>query len=60
MWGPGAGHVAKHTTGGAQWTVTNIHERLDALRADPWAEYAKARQRITREMCERLGVGKSR
>jgi bifunctional non-homologous end joining protein LigD len=44
------------TTSGDQWTVSNLHERLDALRADPWAGYAQARQRITREMRERLGM----
>ncbi|MEA3117842.1 MAG: bifunctional non-ous end joining protein LigD [Paraburkholderia sp.] len=44
------------TTGGAQWTVENLHERLDALRTDPWAEYARMKQRITREMRERLGT----
>ncbi|PMS17189.1 DNA ligase D [Trinickia dabaoshanensis] len=44
------------TTGGAQWTVENVHERLDALRADPWADYAAAKQRITRDMRERLGL----
>jgi bifunctional non-homologous end joining protein LigD len=44
------------TTGGAQWTVENLHERLDALHTDPWAEYARTKQRITREMQERLGM----
>ena len=57
---PLAWDEVEQTTGGAQWTVTNIHERLDALRTDPWADYANARQRITREMRDRLGVGKSR
>ncbi len=44
------------TTGGAQWTVENVHERLEALHADPWADYAGTKQRITRGMCERLGM----
>jgi bifunctional non-homologous end joining protein LigD len=44
------------TTGGAQWTVENLHERLDALHTDPWEEYARTKQRITREMQERLGM----
>jgi bifunctional non-homologous end joining protein LigD len=44
------------TTGGAQWTVQNIHERLEALRIDPWADYAGTKQRITREMRKRLGM----
>ncbi len=46
----------QETTGGAQWTVQNVFERLDALVADPWADYASAKQRITREMRERLGL----
>ncbi|RDU97577.1 DNA ligase D [Trinickia dinghuensis] len=44
------------TTGGAQWTVENVHKRLERLRADPWADYAGTKQRITREMRERLGM----
>jgi bifunctional non-homologous end joining protein LigD len=44
------------TTGGAQWTVQNVHERLDALKADPWADYASAKQRITKDMRARLGM----
>ncbi len=44
------------TTGGAQWTVENVHERLQSLGADPWADYAGTKQRITREMRERLGL----
>jgi bifunctional non-homologous end joining protein LigD len=44
------------TTGGAQWTVANIDERLAALKADPWADYAGTKQRVTREMRERLGT----
>lgn len=44
------------TTGGAQWTVENVHERLASLRADPWADYAGAKQRITRDMRARLGM----
>jgi bifunctional non-homologous end joining protein LigD len=44
----------EQTTGGAQWSVANAHERLDALRGDPWAEYTRTKQRITREMKQRL------
>lgn len=57
---PLAWEEVEQTTGGAQWTVTNLHERLDTLGADPWADYEKTRQRITREMCDRLGLQKSR
>lgn len=44
------------TTSGAQWTVQNVHARLESLSVDPWADYAGAKQRITREMRERLGM----
>ena len=44
------------TTGGAQWTVENVHERLAALKADPWADYASTKQRITKSMRQRLGM----
>lgn len=39
----------------AQWTVSNLHERLDALQEDPWTGYAN-RQRITAAMWKRLGA----
>jgi bifunctional non-homologous end joining protein LigD len=53
---PLAWDEVEHTTGGAQWTVANAYERLDALQQDPWAEYARTKQRIGREMKERLGM----
>ena len=42
------------TTSGDQWNVANLHERLDGLKQDPWAAYAKTRQRITAAMKRRL------
>ncbi|MGF6777524.1 DNA ligase D [Paraburkholderia sp. GAS334] len=42
------------TTAGDQWNIANLHERLDALKEDPWAGYAKTRQRITAAMKKRL------
>ncbi|PTR00427.1 ATP-dependent DNA ligase LigD phosphoesterase module /ATP-dependent DNA ligase LigD polymerase module [Paraburkholderia sp. GV068] len=42
------------TTGGDQWNIENLHERLDELKGDPWADYAKTRQRITAAMRKRL------
>ncbi|ACC70170.1 DNA ligase D [Paraburkholderia phymatum] len=42
------------TTAGDQWNIANVHERLDALKRDPWADYAKTRQRITAAMRRRL------
>ncbi|MEW6345908.1 MAG: DNA ligase D [Pseudomonadota bacterium] len=44
----------EHTTAGDQWNVGNLRQRLDALKADPWAGYAKCRQRITGAMRKRL------
>jgi len=41
--------------GAQQWTVANLHQRLESLNADPWAGYAN-RQRITRKMWDRLGA----
>jgi bifunctional non-homologous end joining protein LigD len=41
-------------TGGAQWTIVNAHERLEAG-ADPWAGYARTRQTLTAAM-KKLGV----
>jgi len=35
-------------TGAAQWTIANVHERLDDLaRHDPWAGHDKVRQTLT-------------
>ncbi|MFM0071197.1 DNA ligase D [Paraburkholderia sediminicola] len=42
------------TTSGDQWTIENVHERLEDLKRDPWADYAKTRQRITAAMRKRL------
>jgi len=42
------------TTGGDQWNIRNLHERLAQLKSDPWAEYPKTRQRITAAMRKRL------
>jgi bifunctional non-homologous end joining protein LigD len=41
-------------TSGDQWTVANVRERLEALRADPWRDYGQARQRITASMRRQL------
>ncbi|SEC48158.1 ATP-dependent DNA ligase LigD phosphoesterase module /ATP-dependent DNA ligase LigD polymerase module [Burkholderia sp. WP9] len=42
------------STGGDQWTIENLHERLADLKSDPWADYSKTRQRITAAMKKRL------
>ncbi|AJY11568.1 DNA ligase D [Burkholderia dolosa] len=44
------------TTGGAQWTIDTLHERLDRLERDPWEAYAQTRQRVTAKMRARLGM----
>ncbi len=38
-----------------QWTVANLHERLQGLKGDPWAGYAN-RQKISKRMWEKLGA----
>ncbi|MFM0644425.1 DNA ligase D [Paraburkholderia bryophila] len=42
------------TTAGDQWSIENLHERLADLKRDPWADYAKTRQRLTAAMKKRL------
>jgi bifunctional non-homologous end joining protein LigD len=51
---PLAWDEVESTTAGDQWTVANVRERLEALHEDPWAGYAKTRQRITAAMKKRL------
>ena len=46
------------TTGGDQWNIANLHERLESLRKDPWADYARTRQRVTAAMKKRLDGAK--
>lgn len=41
--------------GAQQWTVANLHERLKALKDDPWAGYAN-RQKISKKMWDKLGA----
>ena len=40
-------------TGGAQWTIVNAHERLDALKDDPWKRYWKLKPSL-RKAARRL------
>ncbi|WP_397452376.1 DNA ligase D [Pseudomonas sp. NA-150] len=40
-------------TSAQQWTVGNLHERLEGMKKDPWAGYEN-RQRITQKMVKRL------
>lgn len=37
----------------SQWTVSNLQQRLDGLKADPWAGY-KNRQRLSKKMLAKL------
>ena len=45
---PVAWRELKTLTAANQWTIENVHERLARLRADPWKDYAKTRQSITK------------
>ena len=38
-----------------QWTLANLHERLQGLKEDPWAGYAN-RQKISKKMWDKLGA----
>ena len=38
-----------------QWTIANVLERLQGLKADPWAGYAH-RQKISKKMWDKLGA----
>jgi bifunctional non-homologous end joining protein LigD len=40
------------------WTLRNLHERLDQLDTDPWAELTSTRQTITADMRARVGMKK--
>lgn len=43
--------------GGAdRWNIFNLHERLQQLAADPWADYASTRQSISARLLTSLGV----
>ena len=33
--------------GASQWTIHNLHQRLDSFGGDPWAEYASTRQGLS-------------
>ena len=45
----------KSLRGAQQWTVANLLQRLQGLKADPWQGYAN-RQKITRKMWDKLGA----
>ena len=38
-----------------QWTIANVLERLQSLKADPWVDYAH-RQKISKKMWDKLGA----
>lgn len=43
--------------GGAdRWNILNLHERLQQLATDPWADYASTRQSISARLLTSLGV----
>ncbi|MCS4311047.1 bifunctional non-homologous end joining protein LigD [Pseudomonas sp. BIGb0381] len=45
----------KGLRGAQQWTVANLHQRLQGLKVDPWAGYAN-RQKISKKMWDKLGA----
>lgn len=38
-----------------QWTVANVQQRLNGLKADPWAGYTN-RQKLSQKMWDKLGA----
>ncbi|TNB95004.1 DNA ligase D [Pseudomonas jessenii] len=44
--------------GGNQWNISNVHERLNEIGDEPWADLKKTRQSITAEMRKRVGMKK--
>ncbi|MHA3737038.1 DNA ligase D [Pseudomonas sp. Eth.TT006] len=44
--------------GGNQWNISNVHERLNEVGDEPWADLKKTRQSITAEMRKRVGLKK--
>ena len=42
--------------GGNQWNISNVHERLNEVGDEPWADLKKTRQSITAEMRRRVGM----
>jgi len=40
-------------TASSQWTIANLHERLDGLKTDPWEGY-QCRKGITKVMWNKL------
>ena len=44
-------------TGADRWNIGNLHERLRALRSDPWARYGAVRQGLTQALLKRLEKG---
>ncbi|WP_095136595.1 DNA ligase D [Pseudomonas sp. Irchel s3a10] len=42
--------------GGNQWNISNVHERLNDVGDEPWADMKKTRQSITAEMRKRVGM----
>jgi bifunctional non-homologous end joining protein LigD len=44
--------------GGNHWNISNVHERLNEVGDEPWADLKKTRQSITAEMRKRVGMKK--
>jgi bifunctional non-homologous end joining protein LigD len=42
-------------TGGAHWTIRNVHERIEECGDDPWRDYVQARQSAAKAM-KAIGV----
>jgi bifunctional non-homologous end joining protein LigD len=43
-------------SGAAHWNILNLHERLDSLESDPWADYAATRQTLSAKLLKDLAA----
>jgi len=44
----------RHLEGADQWRLGNVRDYLNKRSDDPWADYGITRQRLGRELLERL------
>jgi bifunctional non-homologous end joining protein LigD len=38
------------------WNIHNLHNRLVQLDVDPWADFSKTKQTVTKEMRRKIGM----
>ena len=53
---PIAREELQQISGAGQWNILNLHERLDNLKHDPWAEYPATRQILSAQLLKDLAA----